>query len=150
MDEENERDVVGGMTVLNVTRSLMRDCECETVYTTFDMQNQAERRKAYDAFGNDCVPLRDKVNGEIEVENIVVHPYSGIDEDSGEEYRRIRIVMVSPTGEYIASSSISVARALHRLSAMLRPLPWRPAMKIKVKQVKTRNGQIYDLTPVGE
>jgi hypothetical protein len=150
MAEGEQQSVISSMTVLTLPRNACTRDEHEVVYTTYNMAKVEERRLAFNCFKNDCTSLKDKINLEIAVVHVVAHPYVGVDENTGEEYRRMRIVMVCSDGECVACSSISVGRALQRLSSFIRRLPWNPPMRLKVKQIKSKGGQIYDLDPVGE
>ena len=88
--------------------------------------------------------LSDHINEVLEVVNIVAHPVTLVDEETGEVIEALRTVLIDKNGKAYTAVSTGIANALSRVMAIVgEPVngAWeKEPVKMKIKQIKTRNG----------
>ena len=81
----------------------------------------------------------------LEIVNVVAHPSTTIDEATGEIREYLRTVLIDKNGKGYTAGSVGITSALSRIFSIIgRPDngAWeKEPVKMKIKQVKTRNGQ---------
>lgn len=88
--------------------------------------------------------LADHIGEVLEVVNVVAHPIELPDEITGEVIRCLRTVLITKEGKSYVAVSQGIASALSRIFSIIG-MPdggaWeKEPVKMKIKQVKTRNG----------
>lgn len=88
--------------------------------------------------------LGDHIGEVLEVVNVVAHPVELVDEQTGEVVNTLRTVLVTKDGKTYTAVSQGVTSALARIFSIVG-MPdggkWeKEPVKMKIKQVKTRNG----------
>ena len=88
--------------------------------------------------------LGDHIGEVLEVVNVVAHPVELADEETGEIVTALRTVLVTKDGKTYTAVSQGVTSALSRIFSIIG-MPdngaWeKEPVKMKIKQVKTRNG----------
>lgn len=88
--------------------------------------------------------LGDHIGEVLEVVNVVAHPVELADEETGELITALRTVLVTKDGKTYTAVSQGVTSALSRIFSIIG-MPdggaWeKEPVKMKIKQVKTRNG----------
>lgn len=98
----------------------------------------------YNAVNSAEEQLADHINEVLEVINIVAHPVTLVDEESGEMITALRTIFVCKDGKTYSATSQGIANSLQRIFSIIG-MPdggaWeKEPVKMKIKQVKTRNG----------
>ena len=88
--------------------------------------------------------LADHIGEVLEVVNVVAHPIELPDEHTGEVIRCLRTVLITKEGKSYVAVSQGIASAISRIFSIIG-MPddgaWeKEPVKMKIKQVKTRNG----------
>lgn len=81
----------------------------------------------------------------LEIVNVVAHPATTVDETTGEVKEYLRTVLIDKNGKGYTAGSQGITSALSRIFSIIG-MPdggaWeKEPVKMKIKQVKTRNGQ---------
>ena len=98
----------------------------------------------YNAINGADESLADHINEVLEVVNVVAHPVTLTDEETGEIVECLRTVLITKDGKGYVAVSGGIANALSRIMSIVgEPTngAWeKEPVKMKIKQVKTRNG----------
>jgi hypothetical protein len=86
-----------------------------------------------------------EVTDPINVNHIVVHMVTLLNEQTGELEDVPRVVLIGEDGTTYDAVSKGVMSSLRRIMGLVGVAPWTPALKLKPRRVKTRNG-FYTLT----
>lgn len=85
--------------------------------------------------------LGDHIGEVLEVTDVVAHPVTLTDEDTGEIINALRTVLITKDGKTYTAVSQGVTNALARVFSIVGMPSWKDEpVKMKVKQIKTRNG----------
>jgi hypothetical protein len=88
--------------------------------------------------------LGDHIGEVLEIVNVVAHPVSLVDEETGEEVNCLRTVLIDKKGVTYTAVSQGITSALSRIFSLIGSPDggaWeKEPVKMKIKQVKTRNG----------
>jgi len=111
------------------------------------IQNDGTRKSAvaiYNAVSSADEQLADHINEVLEVINVVAHPVNLVDEETGEMINCLRTVLVCKDGKAYSATSQGITNSLARIFSIVG-MPdggaWeKEPVKMKIKQVKTRNG----------
>ena len=100
--------------------------------------------KIYNAINSADEQLADHINEVIDIVNVVAHPVELVDENNGEIFTALRTILISKDGTAYAAVSSGITNSLAKIFAIVG-MPdngaWeKEPIKIKVKQVQTRNG----------
>lgn len=111
------------------------------------IQNDGSRKTQvaiFNAINSADESLSDHINEVIEVVNVVAHPVELLDEETGEIVQALRTVLVAKDGKSYTAVSGGITNALSRIFSIIGSPDngaWeKEPVKMKVKQVKTRNG----------
>jgi hypothetical protein len=100
--------------------------------------------------GADADALGKLIGEVIEVQHVLAHRVTVIDDD-GVEVEADRLVLVGPDGESVSCTSTGILRSLQVIMGLYGMPPFKPALKLKIRQKDTRRGRrIYSLVPVME
>lgn len=113
--------------------------EQQKIWTTLNLQNQADRKLMVKALGQADFTFDDLTDKIFTVENIVVHEVD-IESESGEVIKQLRTVLISPDGTTCSFCSNGMVNGIKNLAFIYGMPPWNPALKVKIKQQKTRRG----------
>lgn len=98
----------------------------------------------YNAINGADEALGDHINEILEIVNVVAHPVTITDEVTGEIKEALRTVLIDKNGKAYTAVSGGIANAMSRIMSIIgEPTngAWeKEPVKMKVKQVKTRNG----------
>lgn len=82
-------------------------------------------------------------------EHVVVTQKDWFNAETGEEELRTITTLVSPDGDRLSSQSVMVAQALRSIVAAFGPPPWKPALNLRLSEIKGgKFGRYYVLEPV--
>lgn len=109
-----------------------------------DDGKRSTRVAIFNAINGADESLADHINEVLEVVNVVAHPVTLIDEQTGEVIEALRTVLIDKDGKAYTAVSSGIANALSRIIAIVGEptnAAWeKEPVKMKIKQVKTRNG----------
>lgn len=98
----------------------------------------------YNAINGADESVADHINEVLEIVNVVAHPVTLPDEETGEIVEALRTVLIDKNGKAYVAVSGGIANALSRIMSIVgEPTngAWeKEPVKMKIKQVKTRNG----------
>ena len=105
---------------------------------------RASQIKIYNAINSVDETLAEHINEVLEIVNIVAHPIELTDEETGEIFTALRTVLIDKNGISYGAVSGGITNSLARIFAIVGKPDggaWEDEpVKIKVKQVQTRNG----------
>ena len=111
------------------------------------IKNDGTRKSAiaiYNAINSADESLGDHIGDVIEVVNIVAHPVEVTDEQTGEIIEALRTVLIDKKGKSYVAVSQGITNSLSRIFSLIGTPDngaWeKEPVKMKIKQVKTRNG----------
>ena len=109
-----------------------------------DDGTRASKVKIFNAINGADESIADHIGETIEVVNVVAHPVTLIDENTGEEVNTLRTVFIDKKGVAYTAVSQGITSALSRIFSLIGSPDngaWeKEPVKMKIKQVKTRNG----------
>lgn len=104
-------------------------------------KDRSSKIKVYNAINSTAHSLADHINEILEIVDVVAHPVTLTDENTGEVIKAIRTVLIDVNGESYDAVSGGIVNSLQRIFSIVGMPSWvDEPLKIKVKQVKTRNG----------
>ena len=74
------------------------------------------------------------------IRDVVAHPISLVDENTGELVNALRCVLIAEDGTGYEAVSMGIASSLQKIFAIVGQPTWEPALKLKVVEQKTRKG----------
>ena len=85
--------------------------------------------------------LGDHIGEVLEVVDVVAHPVTLTDEETGEIINSLRTVLITKDGKTYTAVSQGITNALARVFSIVGMPSWKDEpVKMKIKQIKTRNG----------
>lgn len=85
--------------------------------------------------------LGDHIGEVLEIVDVVAHPVTITDEETGEIITALRTVLIAKDGKTYTAVSQGITNALSRVFSIVGMPSWKDEpVKMKVKQIKTRNG----------
>ena len=102
----------------------------------------------YNAMNNPTHNLRDFVNKNIVVENVLIEVNDILNEESGEIDRVPRTVLISPDGISYSAISKGVFNSIKNAYLAFGDAPWEGGIEFEVKQVSVGSGQMLTLQMV--
>ena len=111
------------------------------------IQNDGTRKSAiaiYNAVNSADESIADHIGEVLEVVNVVAYPVTLADDETGEIFDSLRTVLVTKEGKAYTAVSQGITNALARIFSIIgspESGAWeKEPVKMKIKQVKTRNG----------
>ena len=111
------------------------------------IQNDGTRKSAiaiYNAVNSADENVADHIGEVLEVVNVVAYPVTLADDETGEIFDSLRTVLVTKDGKAYTAVSQGITNALARIFSIIGSPEggaWeKEPVKMKIKQVKTRNG----------
>ena len=96
----------------------------------------------YNAIQTPDGKIADHINQVLEVVNVVAHPVTLTDEETGELFTALRTVLVTKDGKSYEAVSGGIANAISRIMSIVGPPTdgaWeKEPVKMKIKQVQTK------------
>ena len=112
--------------------SIINDGTRKSAITIYNAINAADERVA------------DHIGETLEIVNVVAHPITLPDEETGEVIKCLRTVLLDKNGKSYTAVSQGITSALSRIFSLVGTPDngaWeKEPVKMKIKQVKTRNG----------
>ena len=132
-------DAVAGMDLMEQLKNPSENFYCS-------IPNDGSRKKQiaiYNAIQGDD-DIASHIGETLEIVNVVAHPATAINEETGEVTEYLRTVLIDKNGKGYTAGSVGITSALSRIFSIIG-MPdngaWeKEPVKMKIKQVKTRNG----------
>ena len=106
-----------------------------------DDGTRASKVAIYNALNNADESLNDHIGEVLEVVDVVAYPVALVDEETGEMVNALRTVLVTKDGKAYSAVSQGITNSLARIFNIVGMPSWvDEPVKMKIKQVKTRNG----------
>ena len=109
-----------------------------------DDGSRASKVAIFNAINGADESLADHINEILEITNVVAHPVTLTDEETGEVINALRVVLIDKNGKAYQAVSGGIANAISRIISIIGDPAtgaWeKEPVKMRVKQVKTRNG----------
>lgn len=111
------------------------------LFSTIQGDDRATRIKVYNAISDSENPLDDHKGEVLEITDMVAHPISLQDEQTGEDIHAMRVVLLDKDGNGYHAVSSGVVSSLQRIIAIVGAGPWtEEPLKIVPVEKKTRKG----------
>lgn len=95
----------------------------------------------YNAINGADESLADHIGETLEIVDVVAHPVTLIDEETGEVVNALRTVLVDKSGKSYTAVSQGITNSLSRIFSIVGMPSWKDEpVKMKIKQLKTNNG----------
>ena len=106
-----------------------------------DDGSRKSKVKIYNAISAVDESLADHIGEVLEVVDVIAHPVTLTDEKTGEIFEALRTVLVTKDGKSYEAVSNGITNSLSRIFSIVGMPSWvEEPVKMKIKQVKTRNG----------
>jgi len=80
------------------------------------------------------------------VMDIIAHNVQLVSEQTGEITDANRVILVTPSGQTVATVSAGVVSGLSRIMSLFGKAPWNPPLPLYIEQTNTRKGnRIYNI-----
>lgn len=96
--------------------------------------------KIYNAINNAKEKLDDHINEVINCVDVVAHPISILDENTGEMVDTVRVVIIDDKGVGYEAISVGIISSLTKLFGIVGRPSYNPPLKMKVVKQSTRKG----------
>ena len=95
----------------------------------------------YNAVNGADESISDHIGEVLEVVDVVAYPVSLVDEETGDVLEALRTVLVTKDGKAYTAVSQGITNSLSRIFSIVGMPSWKDEpVKMKIKQIKTRNG----------
>lgn len=106
-----------------------------------DDGKRASKVAIYNAINSADESLADHIGEVLEIVDVVAHPVSLTDEETGEIFESLRTVLIDKNGKSYTAVSEGITNSLSRIFSIVGEPTWKDdPVKMKIKQIKTRNG----------
>ena len=106
-----------------------------------DDGTRASKAKIFNAVNGSDEAIADHIGEVLEIVDVVAHPVELVDEETGEIVQALRTVLIDVNGKSYTAVSQGITSALSKVFAIVGMPSWKDEpVKMKIKQVKTRNG----------
>lgn len=130
----NRIDVDGAAMIADLSSATMSYC-------SMNVTDNAGKIAAYNAMANADEKLTDHVGESIDLRHVYVEAINCVDEKTGESTVCPRIVLIAKDGTTYQAVSKGIFGSLRQIFQMFgAPETWEFALRVKVKQSRTRRG----------
>ena len=141
---ENEQNTLVVVREDIPTLDLMEQLKNPTASFFCSIKDDGSRKSKiaiYNAINSADKSLAEHIGEVLEVTNVIAHPVRLADEVTGEIIESLRTVLITKDGTSYTAVSEGITNSLSRVFSIIGMPPWNDEpVKMKVKQVKTRNG----------
>lgn len=136
----NEMVVVNDVATVDLVEQL-KNPDSNFFCSIKDDGTRKSKIAIYNAINGADENLADHIGEVIEAVDVVAHPVSLVDENTGEVVNALRTVIVDKNGKSYTAVSEGITNSLSRIFSIVGMPSWKnEPVKMKVKQIKTRNG----------
>ena len=105
----------------------------ELTYCSIVCKTNEERKNLFNALEQADVLLNDVVGTEFELNNVYIHRYERINEETGEVEPKVRIILFDSEGKSYACGSFRIFNILRRMIEVFgTPDVWEHPLKVRV------------------
>lgn len=148
MDEMNNVEMTTGTEVINrgdiAGVDIMESLKNPTTNFLCTIEDDGTRKSKvaiYNAINSSDTALNDMVGKPLEIVDVVAHPITITDEETGEIIETVRTVLIDKNGKCYHAVSAGILNSLQKIFSIIGMPSWKDEpVKMEVKQVKTRNG----------
>lgn len=147
MNEEIKNEVVSVSVGDVASVDLVEQLKNPTGKMYCSMVNDGTRKSAiaiYNAVNSADEQVADHINEVLEIVDVVAHPVELTDQTTGETFDALRTVLIDKNGKSYVAVSQGITSALSKIFSIVgtpENQAWhKEPVKMKIKQVKTRNG----------
>lgn len=141
MSENKEMMVVNTNDVASVDLMAGFHNSNNALYSSIKNDGTRESQiKIFNAINAAEEQLDDHKNLELSIVDVVVHPITLTDENTGEIVDTLRVVLIDDKGVGYQAVSQGIVSSLQKIFAIVGQPTWEPALKMKVVEQKTRKG----------
>lgn len=114
----------------------------EQTYCSLICKSTEERKQLFNALEKADVLLNDVVGTEINLKDVYIDKYTKIDESTGEQKNKCRILLFDENGQTYATGSFGIFNVLGRIfQAFGTPNEWNEPLKVKVIKKEIGNNK---------
>lgn len=115
--------------------------ETNDVYSSMKCETLEEKKLMYNAL-NSCDALVKDVKGSIiNLKNVYIERYEKEDETTGEIKTKYRTILFDEEGKSYATGAYGIYNSINKLiMAFGEPNTWKEPIKVKIEEMKTKNG----------
>lgn len=126
----------------SITVSELANPQESAMYCSIQNDGSMESKAAiFNTVNSPDEKLSERIGEVIALRNIVAHPITLLDENTGEMIEALRVVLVDDKGISYEAVSNGVANAISRILQIFgQPATWTAPVKVKAIQKQTRNG----------
>lgn len=132
----DRNDIVSSDDGMNLLLNPSSDFLC----TIVNDGTRESKVKIYNAINATDKKLADHIGEVIEIVDVVAHPVELTHEVTGEVVKTVRTVLIDKDGVSYTAVSGGILNSLQKLFMIFGQPHWDEPVKVKVKQVGTRNG----------
>ena len=131
------REDVASVALVDTLKNPMGQFYCSIE----DDGSRESKVKIFNAVNSADSNIADHIGEVLEIVDVVAHPVELADEETGEIIQALRAVLIDVNGISYAAVSQGITSALSKVFSIVGPPSWKEhPVKMKLKQVKTRNG----------
>lgn len=135
----NELMVADGLTAVDMIDALKNPTG--EFFCSIVGDDRKSKVAIYNAVNNAEDTLANHINEVITVVDVAAYPVQLVDEETGEIFTALRTVLIDDKGKAYSAVSQGILNSLQRIFAIIGMPSWKDdPIKVKVKQVQTRNG----------
>lgn len=112
----------------------------EAFFSSIEPTDRNTAVKVFNAINGAENSLSDHKGEVLEVTDMVAHTITLQDQNTNEDVKALRVVLLTKDGVGYHSVSQGVVSSLQKIISIVGPAPWNPALKIVPTEVKTRKG----------
>lgn len=106
-----------------------------------DDGKRATKVAIYNAINSADESLADHIGEVLEIVDVVAHPVTLVQEETGEVIESLRTVLIDKNGKSYTAVSQGITNSLSRIFSIVGMPSWKDEpVKMKIKQIKTNNG----------
>ena len=110
--------------------------------------DKEKAKTVFNAMNNPTGRVKDLVNMNINVENVLVEVNDLLDDETGEITRAPRCVLITPDGKSYTATSKGIFNSIKNAYQAFGPAPWEGGIEFCVKQVAVGRGSMLTLEMV--
>lgn len=114
-----------------------------------DPTDREASAKLFNAMNNPGEKISNHINETISVQDYLIEMTEITSDETGEIVTVPRVVFVDTKGTTYQAVSVGMANVLKKLVMVCGDAPWKPALKLKIKQQATKRGSMLTADLVG-
>lgn len=126
---------------LAVSAADLANPPASAMYCSMTANTHAGKMAVFNAINSPDAKVNDYIGKQIALANIVAHPITLVDENSGEMIDALRVILVDANNKSYEAVSGGIANAVQRIIQIFgQPTEWEKPIMVEPTQKQTRNG----------